>query len=348
MSSSRRGHVMQARSRAAAMAMLLLASSPKVKADGPDAIAPPDGSSSSSSSRNETEYNAFIKRALVEYELGHWTEAKAFFQRAHQLRPSARTLRGLGLASYELRGYVEALTYLRQALASQEKPLTEEMRAAVKSTIEEAKSFIAYNKLALEPHDVRVRVDGQPATFDDDGSLLLDPGQHEIELESTGFEPLTRSVVAKGGERSELQLTLRARPAEPKPAAVESHPTATEVSFWRSLTTQHRIGLALGLGGVVALGLGTTFSILALNEVSASKDHCIKDLCDATGIAQRKSAMGSADAATASFIIGAALLAGGAAVYLTAPPRKPSTIGLNLTPVIGPGVAGVLAQGRWQ
>src|SRR5688572_33225726 len=86
-------------------------------------------------------YDNLIKKALIEFNLSHWGEAKAYFQRAHQLRPSARTLRSLGLTSYEQRLYVSALGYLRQALVSQERPLTPEMRVQVQNEIEEARSF---------------------------------------------------------------------------------------------------------------------------------------------------------------------------------------------------------------
>jgi hypothetical protein len=301
-----------------------------------------DAGTNAQSARDQ-DYNALVKRAIAEYELGHWPEAKAFFLRAHQLTPNARTLRGLGLAAYELRSYVEALTYLRQALVSRERSLTAEMRAEVTSTIAEVRTFIAYHELTLEPHDVSVRVDGQPAVFDSDGKLLLDPGPHEIQLQSDGFEPLAHNLTVKGGEHGELRLTLRPQPAQLGPRA--SNPShvdssqARDTSWWSALTTQRKVGLALAAGGVVALGLGTTFGILAVNSNDDSKDGCTDDVCNAQGYADRDDALTHADMSTVSFIAGGALLGAGAIVYFTAPFR--------VSPVIDERTAGLTMAGSF-
>jgi tetratricopeptide (TPR) repeat protein len=324
------------------------------RAEGGKATRSVDARPSPAEARADSEYSALIDRAISEFDLGHWTEAKAFFKRAHLLRPSARTLRGLGLASYELRSYVEALIYLRQALASAERPLTEEMRAEVKATIEEAKSFLAYQKLELEPHDVMVRVDGQPAVFDDDGALLLDPGQHEIQLESSGFEPMSRTFSAKGGEHSVLRLTLHPQPAPPSQSAATTRPMQRDAalsphdsSFWASLGTPRKVALGLGAGGVIGVGIGTAFAILALSANNASKDGCSNDVCDAGALAERRRALARADVATVAFIAGGALLGAGAAVYFTAPKREQRSTALQLTPALAPRALGVALDGRF-
>src|SRR5437763_10868 len=54
----------------------------------------------------EQNYDELIRQAVTEFSLGHWTEAKVFFARAHARNPNARTLRGLGLSCYEARSYV--------------------------------------------------------------------------------------------------------------------------------------------------------------------------------------------------------------------------------------------------
>ena len=69
-------------------------------------------------SRNETSlsdsvedpaYRRLIKEGLAEYEARHFDEARSLFQRAHDLNPNARTHRGIGMASFELRDYVSAV-----------------------------------------------------------------------------------------------------------------------------------------------------------------------------------------------------------------------------------------------
>src|SRR5262249_43441282 len=57
-----------------------------------------------------------IADAVAEYDAGHFEEARALFRRAQAEAPSARTLRGIGMASFELRDYVEADRALAAAL----------------------------------------------------------------------------------------------------------------------------------------------------------------------------------------------------------------------------------------
>lgn len=52
-----------------------------------------------SQSSKKNEYADFIERALVEYNAGYnagrWDEARILFERAHEIDPNARTLRGM-------------------------------------------------------------------------------------------------------------------------------------------------------------------------------------------------------------------------------------------------------------
>jgi hypothetical protein len=45
---------------------------------------------------------------VAEFEAGHLEDSRALFTRAHSTQPNARTLRGLGIAEFELRKYVES------------------------------------------------------------------------------------------------------------------------------------------------------------------------------------------------------------------------------------------------
>src|SRR4051812_11159906 len=58
------------------------------------------------------QYRGLLNEAVSEYDARRYEEARALFRRAHELSPNARTLRGIGMASFELREYVEALRAL--------------------------------------------------------------------------------------------------------------------------------------------------------------------------------------------------------------------------------------------
>jgi hypothetical protein len=305
-----------------------------------------------------TEYDLVIRKALLEFSLAHWSESKALFQRAHLLRPSARTLRGLGLTSFELRQYVAALGHIQQALASQEHPLTDDMRKHLLGVIDDCKNFIVYKRLRLQPSEAKLQVDGEPAALDRDGSLMLDPGEHTVRAEAPGFEPQSRDLVANGGERGTLEIKLgalapkrpvlarsSALPPAPKSAPLTASTSQQDPSFWSSLDSGKIVGLGLGAAGVIGIGLGVTFSVLALNDDSASKSHCENDACDPTGLRQRSSALSHADVATASFIAAGVCLTAGVITFIAAPGRERDRAALRLRPALGPGVASLSLAG---
>jgi tetratricopeptide (TPR) repeat protein len=111
---------------------------------------------------DEPAYQRAVEQGLHEYQLGNFSEAKAFFARAHELSPNARTLRGLGMSAYELRDYVEAIAYFEQALDATERPLTPPMREEVVRLLGQARSFITRLTLSLRPSTTEVRVARAP------------------------------------------------------------------------------------------------------------------------------------------------------------------------------------------
>lgn len=294
-----------------------------------------------------TEYDTVIARAIQEYALGHFPEAKVFFLRAHALRPSARTLRGLGRTSYELRNYVEATTYLRAALSTETHALSPEMRAEVQSTLEDATSFLSRQPLTVTPPDAQVTVDGHPAVTDE-GSLLLDPGSHELRVQAAGYRPEVLSIAANGARLSPIAIVLRKAITTAALRSVPSSPRAGRPprrGIFASFGTQRILAVALSASGVLALGTGAVLSVLALQKKSDSKANCEGDMCNAAGLEQRKAAVSRADGATISFIAAGALLGTGAILFFTAP--RPREVEVGWAPAVGPHHAALIARGRF-
>src|ERR1700742_2147963 len=80
-------------------------------------------------------YDALIEQALASYDAGRFAEARTSFRRAHELNPTARTLRTIGMCSFNLGDYVEAVLSLETSLTDQRKPLTEDLRRHVTELI---------------------------------------------------------------------------------------------------------------------------------------------------------------------------------------------------------------------
>jgi PEGA domain len=217
-------------------------------------------------------YQESIAKALQEFDLGHWTEAKVFFLRAHVLRPSARTLRGLGLACYESRHYVEAIDYLTQAISSKVQPLTPAMRNAAAGLVAEARQFVMLTHIELEPASAELRVDGKLVKLAPDGSTLLDPGEHEFSVSAPGYARLRRRVNTEGGSETQLHLVLQPQADAPQPLASsdfdaesESVDTSSESAVpW--LVIGGSTALAAAGGVLLALGLSDKAAVEGVED----------------------------------------------------------------------------------
>jgi hypothetical protein len=166
------------------------------------------------------EYKQLVQQALHEYELGNFSEAKVFFSQAHTLLPTARTLRGLGMCAYELRNYVESIGYFEQALSSKQRPLTVPMNQEVSRLLSQARSFVTRLTLQLQPSNAQLRVDTRPVSPGADGSVLLDPGTHELSVEAPEYESSTHTIRTNGAEALSLSVALhRTHDARAEPSA---------------------------------------------------------------------------------------------------------------------------------
>ena len=167
------------------------------------------------------QYRALLEEAVSEYDARRYEEARALFRRAHDISPNARTLRGIGMASFELREYVEALRSLEGALVDKRRPLTATQRQQVEALLERTRAFVGRFFVKLTPKETALRIDGAPGALENDGSLLLSFGRHSVVAEAAGYLPENREINVIGGERQELTFQLRAA-APAGPTAIKS------------------------------------------------------------------------------------------------------------------------------
>jgi len=151
-------------------------------------------------------YNEVLQRALEEFNLGNWQEARALFRKAHQMNPNARTLRGMGMAAFEMRSYLAALQDLEASLRDQRKPLTSEQREHVVKLIERTRAFLGRYHVEVEPPNATLQVDGSAAEIGEEGVLVLELGNHEIVAMASGYQEQKRSILSCSSYRSSVTL----------------------------------------------------------------------------------------------------------------------------------------------
>lgn len=171
-------------------------------------------------------YAQLIDEAIREYRARHFEEARALFARAHELYPNARALRGMGMADFELREYVDALAHLRAALASPVRPLSGSLRDETEALATRAEAFVARVALALQPRSAEVTLDGSPVALDDTRELVLGVGDHVLEFRAAGHASVRRSVKVRGGEQMELAVELANTERTSPPERIAEQPAS--------------------------------------------------------------------------------------------------------------------------
>ena len=164
---------------------------------------------------DEAGYRKAIRDGVAEYDAGHFEEARSLFRRAHEMNPNARTFRGIGMASFELRDYVVAVHNLSAALQDKHKPLSAEQRKETQELLDRARMFVDVYVMKVVPMTARMLVDGHAPEYEADGTLLFGFGAHAVEASAPGMTTLAQTINVRGGARKELLLSLeRAPPAD--------------------------------------------------------------------------------------------------------------------------------------
>ena len=264
-------------------------------------------------------YREVVKEALAEFNAGNWAESIALFERAHGLRPSARTHRGLGLAYFENRQYVKALSSLRASLADKRRALTRAQRSHVEKIMARAEGFVGRFELALQPADATLVVDGYPAVLDSAGVLLLDPGVHEVVMSCDGCRTERVRLTVEPGRGGELRFDLQepqqdqAEPGATAPLEGGESPQPSPPDVAAELQSDapgEPVGpWALVIGGGALLAASIVTGALNADRYGELEDKC-GDPCD-------PSLEGTRDEGEALQVATNVLLVGGLALALS-------------------------------
>ncbi|MES1182825.1 MAG: hypothetical protein ABUL60_03365 [Myxococcales bacterium] len=204
--------------------------------------------------------------------------------------------------------------------------------------------------------------------------VAVDPGEIELTASAPGKQALRQTLRVEEGKTASYNLPALAEgdgagvarpvatptatapqpavlPATPAPAAPPS-PPPSEPAAAKAGNGPWIITLA-GVG-VVGLGLGTAYALMAKSKYNESKAECDLDdvnACSPTGIDVRNDARTKGDIATVSFIVGGAALAGAGIVWLASgssdSKHTASTNRLRAAPALGPNLAALFVQGRF-
>lgn len=227
---------------------------------------------------------------------------------------------------------------------------------------------------ALEPQLVRLailvphRVSGLEIRRDDNlvrepqwgTALPIDPGRHTITATAPGKKPWTQKFeIAEDKKQHEITVAkLADAPIEPKQKPKQKPEKPGPDTAQSDGTVNLALALVAGGIGVIGIGIGTAFGVIAMGKNDDSLEHCLEsdpNLCQPEGVTLRDEALTAGNVSTAGFVIGGVGLAAGLVLWLTAPSApegdeadKPTgSAAVRFVPAIAGDGGTVVFQGTW-
>jgi hypothetical protein len=229
--------------------------------------------------------------------------------------------------------------------------------------LEKAQPTIVFDGKDGDGHDlvaVAVTADGQPFADKLQGTALrIDPGAHTFVFTAANQPPVTQTFVIREGEKQRHETIVIGKPTAPAAPIAPATPAPTRATpdvppdhpSSSGLGTQKLLGIGIGGLGVLGLGVGTVFGVLASSAWSNAKNACGGDISHcadpSTANSDKNTTNLDGTLSTVGFIAGGALVAAGAVLFFTAHTESSTTASLAVSPTVGPREGGVAVLGRF-
>jgi hypothetical protein len=317
-----------------------------------------------------------FKTAKDELKHGLAADACAHFAESKRLVPGVGVTLYLGDCYQRVGRTASAWTAFRdaEALAHDHKDKRAELAHHRAEVLEPKLSHLTIQVTGPAPAAaLEVTYDGHRVPRESWGAAFpVDPGEHVVVAQAGSWSrTFGASVDAKASAMTvtielpssetraaqSAQVATQAPPAtasSSSPQTADSEPQGTAAATpvaERSGATRLWLTAGLGAVGVVGLGIGAVYGIMATSHRNQSNTGpCdASDYCSPDGLALRQQALSEATVSTVAFIIGIAGGAGAAAAYLltSGTSSDPSRTGLTVGPAVGGGGAGAILRGSF-
>jgi hypothetical protein len=192
----------------------------------------------------------------------------------------------------------------------------------------------------------------------------VDPGPHTISAQAPGAQAWTRQVSTSGpGETASISVpaltpeataTSPAPPVAPPPVATTATPPAPPPppppAPSKPGSAQRTAAYVVGGVGLAAMLVGGFFGIQSISMHGTYTGECPNNVCASPqGVSDHDSAVSDGNLSTILVGAGAAVLAAGVVLYLTAPKASSAkALGeVRAAPLVGAGTAGVAVGGSF-
>jgi hypothetical protein len=279
---------------------------------------------------------------------------------------SPRAAAQLGFVEQALGLWPQAEGHVSEALRAADDPWIKKNRAVVEEALRTIRMHVGRVEIGGGRPGANVTVNGQPVGLMPLAeAIAVNAGPVDVEVKAPGYLPAVKTVNVAAGEYSRVSFALVAQatpPPAPKPAVPTAVPVAPVIATERGARpadadtgrTQRIAAIAVGAGGLAAIGVGIVCSVVGKNKFDAINEDAAADRPFDEGNSNWKS---YETAAAVLYVAGAGALAAGTALYLTGRPARaeshgPSSNGggggsISVRPLLSPSRGGAVVSVRF-
>jgi hypothetical protein len=294
---------------------------------------------------------------------GKVAEACPKLEESRRLDPLPGTVLNLAVCHEKQGLAASAVAEFYQARAMAERDKRGDRVALANDHLRALESQVSNLIIIVGPYaelpDLHIQLDGNPVGRAVWGTRIpVDPGEHTVEASAPNKKPWR--VVSKVFPAGDVQTVAlapledappqasppSAAPESPMPAAQAHAPlVALRSAEHHGTSTRRQIGLVSTAVGVVGLGVGSYFGVLAFRKHGeAGGGTCTELPCDSS---VRGEAATAADASTATFAAGFVGLALGAFLWFGDSSGSGDRPVVSVLPSVGPGRGGIQLSTRF-
>lgn len=285
------------------------------------------------------------QRGLSIYAEGEYLLALVEFERAYQLSPDYRVLYNIGQVRVQLGRYAKAREALEEYLEKGGDAINADRKREVTADLEMLSQRTARLTIVTNESGADILIDDVVVgTSPLDTPIVVDAGEHKVELRKPGFYGRSSQVTLAGRDDLSVTIDIVAIPDRGTPRVVVERHTEREVAAPAADRTMMWIGWSTT--GALAIGAGVVgyFGITKANQLESRRtDYGVTsdELNDTKNSARTLFMIADVTGA-------AAIVVGGVSLYLTlaggsseGPPAKAKPKSASVRAFVTPRSAGV-------
>lgn len=208
----------------------------------------------------------------TKYKAGDYAGALTDFQAADAIKPTPQSARYIGLCQDNLGHFTDAVASYQRFLANVP-PKMAVQGDEIKARVTAIQALPGKLHVTSDPPGAGVAVDGKPQPNPTPTDVELPPGHHTLHFSAQGHDPTDKDVDVAYASKQDVAVMLAVSAAAPiVPAPVAAAPATIEPTPAPDTPPPaHHSNVAAWITGgaaVVAVGVGTAFGVMALNDKS--------------------------------------------------------------------------------